>query len=664
MPENYLDVHIALADEGWVLERLAREIASRHSGITVGTEPRASATIQYYVNYSARRQRISEVEMAFFTHSELAADARQKFFQTAHDVDQCICMSSRYAEELAEDGVEKISTIVPGVDFDTYRPMLRIGVVGRTYHSGRKGERLIKRLMDLKFIDWYFTGEGWPLPGKHPENYEMGDFYRSMDYILVPAEYEGGPMCVLEALSCGTPVIAPPVGWVEDYPHISYPTGDEPALRKLLGELFEQKRSLAKSVDHHTWDKWASDHINIMQALMPNPKGILNRLKNRHHRQLASGCTSVQILHGTERASRGGPSTRVPRTAELLGERSVSSCIIYYPDEDMPACDIAHLYNIWPPQSALETAREARKKCKRLVFSPIFLNLSLRAIWDDPVRALVRLNPSPEHLLAAYRDLDERYLQADTSTLAHMIEPLPGYFNSLRQIIALADHVVCLSRFEAEQLRKICGFAFPHSVIRNPVDKLRWKHNDGASFFDRHGVQNYVLSVGRIEPRKNQLALALALKGADVPVVFIGGVGSAEYGKSLQSLLDDNMIWIDHLDHNSDELVAAYSEARLFVSTSWAEGASLSLLEAHAANLPLIVNDTGSEREYFEDHAIYVRPSDIGGIRTAILDAFKHNSDKSASNALGARFSWQLHISELSDLYAKLMRRKISKSDN
>lgn len=57
-----------------------------------------------------------------------------------------------------------------------------------------------------------------------------------MNYILITAENEGGPMPVLESLAVGTPVIAPKnVGWCDEYPTIRYETYDE--LENLLKSL-------------------------------------------------------------------------------------------------------------------------------------------------------------------------------------------------------------------------------------------------------------------------------------------------------------------------------------------------------------------------------------------------------------------------------------------
>ena len=84
-----------------------------------------------------------------------------------------------------------------------FKPVIKIGVVGRTYHTGRKGEDLVQKLMDEPGIEWHFTGSGWPAPAEMYPAEMMPDFYNSVDYILIPSYYEGGPMSILEALACG-----------------------------------------------------------------------------------------------------------------------------------------------------------------------------------------------------------------------------------------------------------------------------------------------------------------------------------------------------------------------------------------------------------------------------------------------------------------------------
>ena len=122
-------------------------------------------------------------------------------------------------------------------------------------------------MLDTPGIEWHFTGSGWPRPSRALDDAEMPAFYREMDYILVPSLYEGGPMCVIEALACGTRVIAPPIGWVPDFPHIEFRTGDAADLRRVLGEAVGEKLALRKSVEDVTWDNFAAAHHHLFHAL-------------------------------------------------------------------------------------------------------------------------------------------------------------------------------------------------------------------------------------------------------------------------------------------------------------------------------------------------------------------------------------------------------------
>ena len=79
-----LSVHIKLSDKGWILEQCARQLAERLDYVTYDLEENPLATIQYYMTYGARKDRVSKLEVAFLTHLEEHADARELFFQTAH----------------------------------------------------------------------------------------------------------------------------------------------------------------------------------------------------------------------------------------------------------------------------------------------------------------------------------------------------------------------------------------------------------------------------------------------------------------------------------------------------------------------------------------------------------------------------------------------------
>lgn len=262
-----MHVHVRVSDTGWILERMASALAERLDYVSYGPDEAPSADIQYYLTYSCREKRVSRLEAAFFTHIEEEPNARAKFLAVAGEVEQPVCMSAPYAELLRREGCLNVAVIPPGVDLERFTPLVRIGVVGRTYHTGRKGERLLAQVMDAPGIEWHFTGAGWPGPARLLAPDELPDFYRSMDYILVPSLYEGGPMSVIEALACGVKVIAPPIGWVPEFPHLEYETGDAADLRRVLGEVVAERRSLRSAVLGYTWQRFAERHDALFRRL-------------------------------------------------------------------------------------------------------------------------------------------------------------------------------------------------------------------------------------------------------------------------------------------------------------------------------------------------------------------------------------------------------------
>ena len=271
--------HITIADRGWILEKLASEIAVRSNLVSVSTVPDPSADLQYYINYSCRRRRVGPVEIAFFTHSERDEAARKRYFDIAADVEHSVCMSKRYADELGEAGIKDVTTITPGVDLDAFVPKVRIGVIGRTYHTGRKGESLVADVMDIPGIEWRFTGQGWPGKSTFVDGAKMPDFYNDLDYVLIPALYEGGPMSVLEGLACGVPIIASDVGWVDEYPHIPFENGNSQSLRAVLTRLVDERLKLRTSVEYRTWAAWRCASGTFRQG----------RAEARHHRRESQG---------------------------------------------------------------------------------------------------------------------------------------------------------------------------------------------------------------------------------------------------------------------------------------------------------------------------------------------------------------------------------------
>ena len=159
-------------------------------------------------------------------------------FLAARAMDACVCMARQYADMLRVNGVHNVVHIPMGFDAERFRPSLVLGVVGWLEHP-RKGRELVERIRRLPFVE-LLTTEG------RVAEADLREFYQRLDYVLIPATVEGGPMSLLEGLSMGKPVIVPRgVGIEPELPESSfvlrYRVGDERDLVKLVTWCWEKK---------------------------------------------------------------------------------------------------------------------------------------------------------------------------------------------------------------------------------------------------------------------------------------------------------------------------------------------------------------------------------------------------------------------------------------
>ena len=258
-----MKAHILITGTGWILEDMAKRLADALPYVSYGTAPDPSADIQYYITYAGLQRRISPIEIGWFTHMEPSEPLKSMFLNYGRRFDYCTTQCQHYYEILAAQGANNLSVISPGVDLDKFIPKLTIGVVGRTYETGRKGETTIAQLMDLDFVEWKFTGSGWPGESVFISDVDLPAFYRSLDVLLIASAYEGGPMCAIEALACGVPIISTKVGWMEELPHIPFEYGNVAQLKEILKTLYAKKQSLRQSVIDRSWDNYIEKHDKL-----------------------------------------------------------------------------------------------------------------------------------------------------------------------------------------------------------------------------------------------------------------------------------------------------------------------------------------------------------------------------------------------------------------
>jgi glycosyltransferase involved in cell wall biosynthesis len=99
----------------------------------------------------------------------------------------------------------------------------------------------------------------------------LGDWFRAADLLCLPSHNEGVPNVVLEAMACGTPVVATDVGGipevVPDYAGILVPPHDRAALSSALIDASERSWDTQRIVAHAGGFRW-EDNIGQLERIL------------------------------------------------------------------------------------------------------------------------------------------------------------------------------------------------------------------------------------------------------------------------------------------------------------------------------------------------------------------------------------------------------------
>ena len=240
-----------------------------------------------------------------------------------------------------------------------------------------------------------------------------------------------------------------------------------------------------------------------------------------------------------------------------------------------------------------------------------------------------------------------------------------------RWLIRRAAHeaaaIITGSQFSRDSILTTYGIPRERvAVIPNGVDHRRFYPGaDGAEIVQARGLESdqYILSTGRLEPRKNYLNLleAYRLLGSSAPPLVCIGQRDFGYRKLLQ-LLDEPELQgrVRVLEDVSDEeLPALVRHAKIFVYPSYAEGFGMPPLESMASGTPVITSGTSSLPEVVGEAGIVIDPdlpeSIAAAMRVLITDDESRDQLVKRGLERAQKFSWDLGASELVGVYRTLL---------
>jgi glycosyltransferase involved in cell wall biosynthesis len=232
----------------------------------------------------------------------------------------------------------------------------------------------------------------------------------------------------------------------------------------------------------------------------------------------------------------------------------------------------------------------------------------------------------------------------------------------------LADAVNAVCGFSARSLCRIDGFAGRRiDVIENGIAVERYgSATDRVALRRRLGLEpgcRYIVNVARLHPVKDQATLIrayaqLAGRYRDVELLL---AGDGPLRLELQALAAELQVGdrVRFLGVRADvpDLLRAVD---IFALTSVSEAASLTLLEALAAGLPVVATAVGGNSEIVRhgSEGLLVRRGDAGDTAAALMQLLDDPRQAADLGKAGQARVWQRYRLERTvEAYARLYRR-------
>jgi glycosyltransferase involved in cell wall biosynthesis len=214
------------------------------------------------------------------------------------------------------------------------------------------------------------------------------------------------------------------------------------------------------------------------------------------------------------------------------------------------------------------------------------------------------------------------------SWLRRKLSSVIGPARLRNMMLPMIDLITSVNEAQARFLVRTVGVAAEKvAVIPNSVDDVFFEAG-GPTEAGAIGIRDYVLCVGNICRRKNQLYLVEACGRLGVPLLLVGNVltGEEDYGQAVAQAITTNsrFRWIRGLRPGSAELAGAYRNATVFALPSHVEQQPISALEAAASRKALVLAKRPYAGQEFYQHAVLADPRSVDDIARALREALDH----------------------------------------
>jgi glycosyltransferase involved in cell wall biosynthesis len=304
--------------------------------------------------------------------------------------------------------------------------------------------------------------------------------------------------------------------------------------------------------------------------------------------------------------------------------------------------DVIHVFNpFYFPVEALDIIRFAKSRNIRVVTTPIFW-FSTKYYQDNyPVRERIFIK-------TFYA----------TRKLLFKLGVLEGNrYYYMKKILDESDTVLTNTWAEAHLVRNF--FCISHNkfdILPITIDES-FEFGDPSLFEKMYHLKDFILFVGNISRRKNVHRLINAFKKSKIStnLVIIGRSGDSYYYDLCRREATDKVFFIDHLPHASKMLKSAYKCAKVLALPSYFETPGLVALEGGLAGANVVITREGGTKEYFNDYAWYINPTDEKMIANALIEAYNAPRSYVLIKHLKENFSPEKVYYKLQRIYLDLL---------
>ena len=205
-----------------------------------------------------------------------------------------------------------------------------------------------------------------------------------------------------------------------------------------------------------------------------------------------------------------------------------------------------------------------------------------------------------------------------------------------------ATHVLTVSEYSRDRIAEHFSIDKEKiSITPNAIsDNYFTCSNEEINIQNKYGLTDFLLFVGRIEPRKNHIMLLkayneLGLYKRGFQLVFIGtrSISSPDleqYFNNLSSEIRNSVKFLENVPDN--EMPLFYKNCRLFVYPSIAEGFGIPPLEAYASGASVICANTTAMSDFKFLRGRLFNPASLDELKEKIIEFIDFQQEKSVND--------------------------------